>query len=107
LNRGEISKVGEIKITEKQFERQVKELAKLFDYKYYHTWRSFHSPQGFPDCVMVKDDRLIFAELKSETGQPTLEQYFWLLALTKANQEVYLWRPSDFENIADVLRDNT
>ena len=41
-------------ITEKQLESQVKDLAKVFGYIYYHTWRSFHSPAGFPDCVLVR-----------------------------------------------------
>ena len=91
-------------ITEKQFEAQVKDLALLFHWKYYHTWRSIHSPAGFPDDVLVRE-RVVFAELKSETGQPTPEQYFWLLALTEAGQECYLWRPSDLETeIVDVLK---
>ena len=50
----------------------------------------------------------IFAELKSETGQPTPEQYEWLEALAEAGQEVYLWRPSDSEPnggiISEILR---
>lgn len=96
-----------VEITEKQFESQVKYLAKLFGWLYYHTYRSKHSPAGFPDCVFVRD-RVIYAELKSESGQPTAEQYEWMLALVDAGQEVYLWRPSDMEpnggEIAAVLR---
>ena len=94
-------------ITEAQFERQVKDLAKLFGWKYNHAWLSIHSPAGFPDCVLVNTElqRTIFAELKSETGQPSPEQYDWLAALVDAgNKEVYLWRPSDFEEVAAILR---
>lgn len=92
-------------ITEKQFESQVKELAKLFGWKYSHTWRSIHSPAGFPDCTMAREGRLVIAELKTETGQPTPEQYFWLVELSKVLcAEVYLWRPSQIEEIAEVLR---
>ena len=90
-------------ITEKQFEGQVKDLAKLWGWKYYHTWRSIHSPAGFPDCVFARE-RIIWAELKTETGQPTLEQYEWLAALAAAGQEVYLWRPDDIEEIIGVLQ---
>jgi len=91
-------------ITEKQFESQVKDMANLYGWMYYHTWRSFHSPAGYPDCTMARDGRLVIAELKTETGQPTPEQYFWLLELSKVKSvEVYLWRPSDFEQIAEVL----
>lgn len=94
-------------ISEKAFESQVKDLAKIFHWKYYHTWRSIHSPAGFPDCVLVSVERqrIIFAELKSEAGQPTPEQYEWLVELTEAGcKEVYLWRPSDFDDIAEILR---
>jgi hypothetical protein len=93
-------------ITEKDFESQVKDLAKLFGWKYYHTWRSFHSPAGFPDCVMVREDRLIFAELKSEKGKVSPEQEDWLLAVKVVGKPVesYLWRPSDFDLIKETLR---
>ena len=97
--------------TEKQFESQIKELAKLFGYLYYHTWRSFHSPAGFPDCVLVKIEpmpKVIFAELKTDnlkTSQPTFEQYGWLYALQSVGGvvECYLWRPADLQEIADIL----
>lgn len=97
-----------IEITEKQFEAQVKDLAKLFGWKYYHTWRSMHSPAGFPDCVIIRLEpipRLIFAELKSQKGQPTPEQYDWLCLLQGIDVvvETYLWRPSDIEKVAEIL----
>lgn len=98
-----------IALTEKQFESQVKDLAKIFRWKYYHTWRSIHSPAGFPDCVIIRIEpipRLIFAELKSEKGQPTPEQYEWLCLLQNIDVvvEAYLWRPSDIEDIAEILK---
>ena len=100
-------------ITEKQFEAQVKDLAKLFSYCYYHTHRSQFSPAGFPDCVMGRIEptpRLIVAELKVGKNQPTVEQYAWLSlfqylgTLTNGLIDGYLWYPEDFEEIAEVLR---
>jgi len=93
-------------ITEQAFESQVKDLAKLFGWRYYHTWRSFHSPAGFPDCVMVRENRLIFAELKTETGKVSPAQEDWLLAIKIVGKPVesYLWRPSDFDLIKEALR---
>lgn len=121
-----------IVITEKQFEAQVKDLAKVFGWKYYHTWRSIHSPAGFPDCVMVRPPRLIFAELKSEKGKLSPEQQEWLDILREcqinrdgtsvvtltdtmvdegkipriyiALPEVYLWRPNDIDGIVKILQ---
>ena len=90
-------------ITEKQFEAQVKDLAKRLGWKYYHTWRSIHSPAGFPDCVFARE-RVVYAELKTDKGQPTPDQYEWLCALAEAGQEVYLWRPDDMEpNGGEIL----
>jgi len=112
-----------VKITEKQFEAQVKDLAKIYGWLYYHTWRSFHSPAGFPDCVLVRPPRLIFAELKAEKGVVSDKQQEWLdtlrgcatpLSFTELGNnevliqsitpEVYLWRPAQFDEIAEILR---
>jgi hypothetical protein len=35
----------------------------------YHTWLAKHSPAGFPDEVLVRPPRLVFAELKAEAGR--------------------------------------
>jgi hypothetical protein len=99
-------------MNERDLERQVKELAKLFDYKYYHTWRSIHSPAGFPDCALARlppaPPRLIFAELKSDHGKLSPEQIEWLNLLAGCRgTEVYLWKPADFEEIAEILRCNS
>ena len=92
-------------ITEKQFESQVKDLAKIFGWRYYHTWRSIHSPAGFPDVIMVRPPRLIFAELKSDKGKPSPAQEAWLNDLKGCpTVEVYLWRPVDFEAVMEILR---
>ena len=91
-------------IKEKAFEQQVHQLARLYGWRYYHTWRSLHSVSGFPDCVFVKGKRVIYAELKTEKGKVTPEQQDWLDALTAAGQEVYLWRPSEYEQIEEVLQ---
>ncbi len=92
--------------SEKQFEQQVKDLAKIFHWLYYHTWRSIHSPAGFPDCVMVRGNRIIMAELKSEKGKVSTSQQEWLDALKETSVEVFLWYSSDetLEKIAEVLR---
>ncbi len=93
-----------IEITEKDFECQIKELAVLYHWKYYHTWTSIHSPRGFVDVVMAREERLIFAELKSEQGKVTTYQQEWIEALKETGAEVYLWRPSDFNSIVSIMR---
>ncbi len=92
--------------SEKQLEGQVKDLAKIYHWLYYHTWRSIHSPAGFPDCVLVRGNRIIFAELKSEKGKVSTSQQEWLDALKETSVEVFLWYSSDetIEKIAEILR---
>ena len=93
-------------MTEKQFQRQVIDLAKLLHYKVYFTWNSFHSPTGFPDLVLTRpsDGRLIFAELKASGGTLTDAQREWLDALRVTKAEAYLWFPSNFDDIVETLK---
>lgn len=63
---------------------------------------------GFPDLVLVKGKRLIFAELKRDGEHPTDEQNEWLSALSEIAEcsmcvSVTVWRPSDWDVIKRVL----
>ena len=90
-------------ITEKQWQQTVIDLARRLGYEFiYHTWNSRHSPAGFPDLVILKD-RMIVAELKREDGHLTPEQYFWLLAFIEVTPHVFLWKPSDFDSVVEIL----
>src|SRR5207248_11253266 len=91
-------------IGEKSFMGQVIRLAKLRGWMVYHTHDSRRSASGFPDLVLCRPSRLIFVELKSEKGKPTMEQIEWLDALSGTGTEVFLWRPSDLERVAWILR---
>ncbi len=90
-------------IGEKAFMWQVINYAEDHGWKVYHTYRSDRSEKGFPDLVLVRGC-VIYAELKTEKGKATKEQEEWLTALKAANQEVYLWRPSDRPSIERILQ---
>jgi hypothetical protein len=55
---------------------------------------------GLPDLLMIRQPRIVWAELKREPGagghknDPTPPQVWWLNELKASGQEVYLWRPS-------------
>lgn len=68
----------------------------------YHTMRSKGSKSGYPDRTVVRD-RILFAELKKEKAKPTDTQIVWLDRLARAGGEVYLWRPSDLDEIGKIL----
>lgn len=90
-------------VTESAFQAQVIEYAEARLWLVYHTYRSTRSPAGFPDLVLVRLSRCIFAELKTEKGRPSPAQLKWLDALDLAGETAYLWRPSDWERICELL----
>lgn len=59
---------------------------------------------GFPDLCMVKEDRLVFVELKSDAGKVSKDQCKWLNALKCSTKcEVYVWYPKDWDEVCMVL----
>lgn len=58
--------------------------------------------KGFPDLVLVRD-RVLFVEVKRENGILEPAQKDWMKALLGAKAEHMTWRPSDLENIRNIL----
>ena len=95
---------GSLRCSEKQFQAQVVELARLSGFLVYHTFDSRRSAAGFPDLVLVRPPMVLFAELKSEGGRIRPEQREWLAALKDCESvAVRLWRPSDWPKIEETL----
>ena len=90
--------------TEKQFQRQILDLAHLQGWRAYHTWTGVHSAPGFPDLVLVRGDRCVFVEVKTESGKVTPAQREWLDALVQTGNEVNIWRPGDWPDIERILK---
>lgn len=96
-------------------------------------WRTpIKGDQGLPDYIAVRSPRLIFAELKDQYSKTTPEQQEWLDQLEMCQKavvaspmevrgaiatlmlgrevgtilipEVYLWRPSQFNEVKEILR---
>ena len=92
--------------SEKEFQGQVLDLARLSSWLCYHTHDSRRSAPGFPDLVLVRPPRLVFAELKSEEGRIKPEQKVWLEALSNCTEapESHLWRPRNLEEVQQILK---
>ena len=112
-------------MNEADFQRQVLDLARLGGWRVAHfrpaqTAKGWRTPvgadgAGFPDLVLTRPPELIFAELKAEKGRTTPEQEAWLGDLRVVAQcimlndedeipvQVYVWRPSDFDEVRRVL----
>jgi hypothetical protein len=82
----------------------VKKLARMMDWRVYHTLRSEGSDAGWPDLFMQRGREIVIAELKREKGHLTPLQADWLWALAFAGLRVYVWRPSSWPQIEAVLR---
>ncbi|MGD0312499.1 MAG: VRR-NUC domain-containing protein [Acidimicrobiales bacterium] len=72
-----------------------------------HGWRTpvAADGKGWPDLTLVRDNRIVFAELKSARGRLSDEQQDWLDVLDRA-AEVHVWRPAEWcdGTIEAVLR---
>jgi len=104
-------------VSEKDLDRYVKDLAKVYGWSLYHQVDAVFCPTcrkptfskkdgpGFPDLVLAHPNgRLIFAELKSQKGPLREGQAEWLQLLAKGPAEVYIWRPSDMDTLAHILQ---
>lgn len=133
-----LNSAGEL--SEHGWQAQVIALARLYGWLVYHapdnrpagrTGRPqrLAAPEGrgFPDLVLVRGPRLVFAELKTRTGRLGPGQREWLDALEavgtsvaaarhalelvagaeppvhEASVEAYLWRPADLEAVHEAL----
>lgn len=102
----ELRRIGWLQMMEVELEDLERDLAKAHGWLRYHTWSAKHSPQGFPDDVLVRGTDLIFLENKREHEryQPTAEQIAWHAALRQVrNVHVDVVRPHDMDRIATML----
>src|SRR5436190_21301303 len=99
---------------EQSFQTVVVEVARLAGWRVAHfrparTKNGWKTPvtadgAGWPDLVLVRPPRLIFAELKSETGELRPNQTEWLDVLRLLpSAETYLWRPKDWDALVEIL----
>lgn len=87
---------------EREWQQQVVKLLRTLGYRAYHTHDSRRSQPGFPDLVAVRD-RVIYLELKTDTGRLSHPQVSWLMSLHRAGAEVYVARPRHAQHLATVL----
>lgn len=93
--------------TEDQFQETLIEYAKLRGWKVYFTWHSIHSPSGFPDLILLHEEKRIIMAVECKVGKnkPTQAQEEWLSAFRKTIglQCVRVWRPEDWPEIEATL----
>ena len=82
----------------------VRHLARILGWMTYHPHLSRWSERGWPDVVVCRPPRVLFLELKSETGRVSAEQTQWIDALRACGLDARVVRPSDLDEIAAMLR---
>ena len=90
-------------MTEAQFQQQIIAMARLLGWRVYHTHDSRRSEPGFPDLTLVRD-RIVFLEVKTETGRLSPEQADWIAAINAAGGAALVVRPSMWDEIVHALR---
>lgn len=106
--------MASLKTSEATFTRMVIQFAKLHGWGVTHfrpcrTSKGWRTPvqgdAGFPDLVLVKGTRVVFAELKSSRGVLSPEQQVWRDALCAVGSTVewYLWRVGEWPEVERVL----
>ena len=95
-------------MTEAEFTDEILGWAKLNGWRRFHvrgnTRRLIQGDVGFPDLVLVRVPRVIFAELKVGKNKLKIEQKQWQLDLFHSGVEVYEWRPEEWRRIMDLLK---
>lgn len=86
-------------MTEAQLQHEVIARARALGHLVFHSTDSIRDiGAGFPDLVIVGNNGVIFAELKSGSGYRTAVQNTWYYRLFCAGQNVVLWRPQDLRD---------
>jgi len=96
---------------EKDLLRSVIERARFHGWHIYHplpavvgknqrTMTAQLGHSGFPDLVLLRPPRLIFAELKVGRNHPTVNQREWIDGLERVPEvEMYVWRDRDWPDL--------
>ena len=99
--------------TEAEFQRTVTDLAESLGWDWMHVGRvGKYAPngakgtlgKGWPDLLLVRGKRIIFAELKAQRADPLPEHQKRVLNVLLQAVECYVWRPSDLPMILEELQ---
>lgn len=85
-------------LSEDAFQRRILEYCQYRGLKVWHDNDSRRNDRGWPDLVIAGPERVLFRELKTDTGAVRPEQKAWLEALQAGGLDACVWRPKDWSN---------
>lgn len=83
-------------MSEAQLQASVEELAAWLGWWTWHDADSRRNRAGLPDLLLVRGDRAMWRELKTDAGRVRPEQRHVLDMLTRAGHDTAIWRPADW-----------
>jgi VRR-NUC domain. len=92
-------------MTERQLQDAIIEAAKRMNWLCYHVYDSRRSVPGFPDLVLLKGQRMMVLELKTDKGRVRPEQHVWLDAFVQAGITAKIIRPADLDDVLAQLQE--
>ena len=93
------------RVTERAFQSQVEQYARMMGWLVSHAFLSIGSVAGFPDLICLRGGEMVVAELKSTTGKTTEAQEQWLFSFRAVpGARVFVWKPDD-ESWAEIERE--
>jgi len=106
---GEVLTVALGRLTEREFQDRVVDLARQFDWLVVHHGgnqhrRAYYDTTGFPDLLMISPQgTVLFREVKTDTGKLTALQSRWGARLTDRAADWAVWRPKHWPEIVTTL----
>lgn len=91
-------------ISETDWQERVETESALLGWWSWHDNDPRRNRSGWPDLVLVRPPRILFVELKTENGRLSSRQRVVLGMLARCpGVEVYVWRPSDEDDVRRIL----
>ena len=87
-------------MTEKALQKTICAMARAAGWKVFHVTDSRGSPAGWPDLVLAHRarGRLLFRELKTDTGRVSKAQREWLEDLRAGGADADIWLERDLRS---------
>jgi hypothetical protein len=90
-------------ISEAALQRLITDLAEWCGWYWTFNADSRHTQAGVPDLLLMRGKRLLWRELKRESGRLRPEQLAFGQRLLRAGQDWACWRPSSWDDVVRTL----
>src|SRR5690606_24785777 len=92
-------------MTEKQFEKQVKEFLKSHNIWFTKIWGGGFQKSGIPDLICCVNGHFVAIEIKGPNGKPTELQKYNIKKINECNGTGLILYPEEFETFKLLILD--